>query len=175
MNTRPAGWGPVLSGERVRLEPIDSRLARAMLLGISEPGLPWEQGFPLATVLHIVRTIAAAPEPLGAFLAYVIVRLSDGRAVGDAGFHGPPSADGELEIGYALVPQARGMGLARESVELLIGWAQRQPGVRAITARVERDNAASQRLLKHLGFTGDGEHRDMQRFVLHGKQRDGGC
>jgi RimJ/RimL family protein N-acetyltransferase len=157
----------MLSGERVRVEPIDSRLARAMLSGTPEPGLPWEQGFPLATVLHIVRAIATAPKPLGPFLAYVIVRLSDGRAVGDAGFHGPPGADGDVEIGYALVPQARGMGLARESVELLVAWAQRQPGVRAITARVERDNVVSQRLLKHLGFTGDGEDRGMQRFVLH--------
>jgi RimJ/RimL family protein N-acetyltransferase len=167
MTTRPADRGPVLSGERVRVQPIDSRLARAMLSGIPEPGLPWEQGFPLATVLHIVRTIATAPGPLGPFLAYVIVRHSDGRAVGDAGFHGPPNADGALEIGYALVPQARGAGLARESVELLIAWAQSQPGVHAITARVERDNAPSQRLLKHLGFTGDGEHEGMRRFVLH--------
>jgi RimJ/RimL family protein N-acetyltransferase len=162
----PGSWGPVLSGERVHLEPIDPRLAGAMLSGIPGPDLPWEQGFPLATVLGIAQTIAAAPEPLGPFLAYAIVRESDGRAIGDAGFHGPPSAEGEVEIGYALVPRARGMGLARESVELLIAWAQSQPGVRAITARVERDNVGSERLLERLGFTRDGEHAEMRRFVL---------
>jgi RimJ/RimL family protein N-acetyltransferase len=72
------------------------------------------------------------------------------------------------------VPRARGMGLARESVELLIAWAQSQPGVRAITAPVERDNVASERLLERLGFTRDGEHAEMPRFVLQSTvQRSG--
>jgi hypothetical protein len=44
----------------------------------------------VATVLQIARTIAVAPEPLGPFLAYAIVRQSDGRAIGDVGFHGSP-------------------------------------------------------------------------------------
>jgi RimJ/RimL family protein N-acetyltransferase len=163
---RPDGWGPVLSGPRVRVEPIDSRLARAMLAGVPQPDLAWAEGFPMTPVLDIARVIAAAPEPLGPFLAYVIVSESDGKAIGDAGFHGPPSADGELEVGYALVPAARGMGLAGEAVGLLIEWARSQPGVRTITARVDSGNAASERLLTRLGFTPDGEHDGMRRFVL---------
>jgi RimJ/RimL family protein N-acetyltransferase len=155
----------VLSGERVRVEPIDSRLASAMLAGVPGSDLEWAPGFPLASVLDIARTIAAASEPLGPFLAYVIVRELDGQAVGDVGFHGPPNADGEIEIGYALVPAARGMGFARESVELLVAWAQGQPGVRVITARVERGNVPSERLLERLHFTCEGEHEGMQRFV----------
>jgi [ribosomal protein S5]-alanine N-acetyltransferase len=79
-----------------------------------------------------------------------------------------PNADGEVEIGYALVPAARGMGLARESVELLVSWAQSQPGVRAITTRVEPGNVASERLLERLHFMCQGEHEGMQRFVLPG-------
>jgi len=117
-------------------------------------------------VLDIARTIAAATEPLGPFLAYVIVREVDGMAVGDAGFFGPPGAEGEVEIGYAVVPAARGMGFAREAVEVLMEWAQSQPGVRAIAARVERGNVASVRLLERLGFAREGEREGMQRFVL---------
>lgn len=159
-------WGPVLFGERVRVEPIDSQLATAMLAGVAGPDLEWAPGFPLASVLDIAQTIAAATEPLGPFLAYVIVRKLDGKAVGDVGFHGAPNADGEAEIGYALVPAARGMGLARESVDPLVGWAQSQPGVRVITARVDHGNVASERLLERLHFTSEGEHEGMQRFVL---------
>jgi RimJ/RimL family protein N-acetyltransferase len=165
MTASRGSWGPVLSGERVRVEPIDSRLASAMLAGVPGSDLEWAPGFPLASVLDIARTIAAASEPLGPFLAYVIVRELDGQAVGDVGFHGPPNADGEIEIGYALVPAARGMGFARESVELLVAWAQGQPGVRVITARVERGNVPSERLLERLHFTCEGEHEGMQRFV----------
>jgi len=159
-------WGPVLSGPRVSVQPIDSSLARAMLSGVPGPDLAWEDGFPMAPVLHIARVIAAATEPLGPFLAYVIVRRSDGLAVGDAGFHGPPNASGAVEIGYALAPAARGAGLVHEAVELLISWAWSRPGVRLITARVDPSNGASERVLKRLGFTLDGERDGMNRYVL---------
>jgi RimJ/RimL family protein N-acetyltransferase len=166
MSLIAGSWGPVLSGGLVRLQPIDPRLARAMLAGAPDSDLVWEQGFPMAPVLGIARKIAAATEPLGPFLAYAIVRQADGRAIGDAGFHGPPSAEGELELGYAMVPAARRQGFAREAAELLIAWARSQPGVRAITARVEPGNTASERLLDHLGFVGEGEREGMQRFIL---------
>jgi len=165
MAASAGGWGPVLRGGRVRVEPIDWRLARAMLVGVPEADLPWAEGFPMAPVLGIARTIAAASEPLGPFRAYVIVLESDGRAIGDAGFHGPPSADGELEIGYALVPASRGLGLASEAVGLLIAWASGQPGVQTIIARVDPGNVASLRLLGCLGFAPDGERDGMQRYV----------
>ena len=161
-------WGPVLVGERVRLEPIDSRLARAMLAGRPRPDLPWEDGFPMSPVLDIARTIASASGSPGPFTAYVIIRQSDGVAVGDAGFNGPPSAGGEVEIGYALVPAARGAGFAHEAAQLLVVWARSQPGVRAITARVDRGNVPSRRVLQRLGFALHGDEDGMQRYVLPG-------
>lgn len=166
MVASPSEWGPVLSGARVRVEPIDPGLARAMLAGVPGPGLEWAEGFPMAPVLEIARTIAAAEKPLGPFLAYVIVSLADGRAIGDAGFHGAPNAGGEVEIGYALVPEARGAGLATEAVELLVGWALSQPGVRAVCARVDRGNLASERLLARVRFEPDGRDGELARFVL---------
>ena len=162
----PNGWGPVLLGEHVRLQPIDAQLARAMLARAPDPDLAWEQGFPMAPVVGLARKIAVATEPFGPFTAYVIVRQADGRAIGDAGFHGPPSAEGEVEIGYAVVPAARRRGYAREAVELLTVWARTQPDVRTITARVEPGNAASMGVLSKVGFVRDGVRAGMQRFVL---------
>ena len=159
-------WGPVLLGQRVRLEPIDPQLAGAMLAGVPEPDLAWAEGFPMAPVRGIAERIAAANEVLGPFSAYVIVSQPDGMAIGDAGFHGPPSDAGELELGYALVPGARGQGLAGEAVSLLINWAQHQPGVRVITARVDHGNVASKRLLNRLGFAHTDEHDGWERFTL---------
>jgi RimJ/RimL family protein N-acetyltransferase len=120
----------------------------------------------VAASLATSPAIAPASEVLGPFRAYVIVLQRDGMAIGDAGFHGPPSDDGELEIGYALVPAARGRGLAGGAVRLLIGWAQSQPGVRVITARVDHGNVASERLLNRLGFAYTDEDNGMQRFAL---------
>jgi RimJ/RimL family protein N-acetyltransferase len=169
-------WGPTLTSGRVRLEPIDPRRARAMLRGTPAPDLPWEEGFPPATLRAALAKVVAADQAgvsLGPFFAYAIVRRSDGLAVGDAGFHGPPGADGEVEIGYALVPAARGAGLATEAARLLIGWARGQPGVRAITARVDAGNASSERMLERLGFAPDGERYGLRRFVLTGSLRPG--
>jgi RimJ/RimL family protein N-acetyltransferase len=156
----------VLLGERVALQPIDSRLAQAMLDGVPGSDLAWEDGFPMTPVLGIARRIAAATTPLGPFSAYVIVRRSDGLAVGDAGFHGPPSPAGEVEVGYALVPAARGAGLVHDAVQLLIDWAWSQPAVRVITARVDAGNGPSERVLRRLGFARDGESGGMNRYVL---------
>jgi RimJ/RimL family protein N-acetyltransferase len=86
--------------------------------------------------------------------------------VGDAGFHGPPGLNGEVEIGYALVPSARGTGLAADATRLLVEWARSQPGVRTVTARVEPSNTPSRRLLERLGFAPDGERGGFDRFVL---------
>jgi RimJ/RimL family protein N-acetyltransferase len=166
------GWGPVLSGERVSLRPIDPRLARTLISGTPGPDLGWEDGFPMAPVRGISEKIAEAPVSLGPFLAYVIVRNADGKAVGDAGFHGPPNAEGELELGYAVVPLARREGYARDAVELLIAWAKGQPGVRGFAARVEPGNTSSERLLTGLGFVPDGSRGNMQRFVLSAATRD---
>jgi RimJ/RimL family protein N-acetyltransferase len=158
-------------GQRVRLQPIDPQLAGAMLAGVPAPDLAWAEGFPMAPVLGIAQKIAAASEVLGPFSAYVIVLQRDGTAVGDAGFHGPPSDEGQVEIGYALVPAARGLGLAGEAVRLLIAWAQSQPGVRVITARVDHGNVASERLLNRLGFAYTDEDNGMKRFALPAAKR----
>jgi len=159
----------MLLSTRVRLDPISPRQARAMLAGSPEPDLPWEEGFPLPSVRGALERIVTAEGTgysLQPFFAYVIVRLHDGLAVGDAGFHGPPSDDGEVEIGYALVPAARGNGLASEAISLLVGWARGQPGVRSVTARVDPSNEPSRRVLERLGFVRDGERGGLERFVL---------
>jgi RimJ/RimL family protein N-acetyltransferase len=157
------------SSQLVRLEPIGQPQARAILAGEPQPGLPWEEGFPTAPLLNFLAKVVNDETLIGPFFAYVIVRSSDGRAVGDAGFHGPPSPAGEVEVGYALVPGARGAGLARDAVKLLVEWAREQPGVEAVVARVDEANEFLERsegLLLSLGFLRDGAHDGMRRFVL---------
>jgi len=158
----------MLSSARVRLDPITPAMAHTLLSGKPDPGLPWEQGFPMPALrgaLERIVTVEDSGFSLQPFFAYVIVRRSDGRAVGDAGFHGPPGEDGEVEIGYALVPAARGTGLATEATGLLVDWALAQPGVRGVSARVEPNNAPSQRLLERLGFSEDGVRGGLRRYV----------
>jgi RimJ/RimL family protein N-acetyltransferase len=54
-------------------------------------------------------------------------------------------------------------------VKLLMEWALAQPGVRAVSARVEPGNDASVRVLERLGFAADGESGEHLRYVRRGR------
>ncbi len=79
----------------------------------------------------------------------------DGVVVGSIGFFGPPTPaeDGvpEAEVGYGLVEEARGVGIATEALTAALDAAD-AAGVR-IRASVLPDNAPSIRVLAKCGFT----------------------
>jgi RimJ/RimL family protein N-acetyltransferase len=79
----------------------------------------------------------------------------DSIVVGSIGFFGPPSQaeDGvpEAEVGYGLVEEARGAGVATEALTAMLRAAD-AAGVR-VRASVRPDNAASIRVLAKCGFT----------------------
>ncbi|MFD5420536.1 GNAT family N-acetyltransferase [Streptomyces sp. NPDC127069] len=98
---------------------------------------------------------------------YAIVRKDDGRAIGGIGFHGAPDADGNAEIGYDLVPSARGDGYATDALRGLAAWAFRQPGLTALHASVDADNAPSHGVVGRAGFERTGAtDDDGVRYVL---------
>ena len=80
----------------------------------------------------------------------------DGVVIGSIGFFGPPdqAADGvpETEVGYGLVEDARGAGVATEALSAVLDAAD-AAGVR-VRASVLPDNAPSIRVLAKCGFTG---------------------
>lgn len=69
------------------------------------------------------------------------------------GYKGAPDQDGTVEIGYGIDPDFRRQGFTTEAVEALTGWALDQPGCQAVTARTEKDNIASIRVLEKLHFS----------------------
>ena len=92
------------------------------------------------------------------------IRLKDGSPVGDLCFKGKP-IQGEVEIGYGILPACEGCGYATEAVEAAVNWAFTQPDTVLVSAQTEPSNAASQRVLAKAGFVPDGEGREGPRFV----------
>ncbi|MEV6684758.1 GNAT family N-acetyltransferase [Streptomyces sp. NPDC051130] len=86
---------------------------------------------------------------------YVIVREADRRAIGGIGFHGAPDPEGRAEIGYDLLPSARGRGHATEALRALAGWAFSQPRPTALLAVVDAGNAPSHAVVRRAGFERD--------------------
>jgi len=75
------------------------------------------------------------------------------RLIGAAGFFGPPSEEGELEIGYSVIPSSRKKGYATEIVKALLYKAFEDPRVKRVTARTNIHNKASAAVLKNAGFS----------------------
>lgn len=80
-----------------------------------------------------------------------MIELKDGTHVGELCFKGIDKT-GSSEIGYGIAEEYRGHGYATEAVTAMAAWALQQDGVSCVTAEVDRDNAASVRVLEKSGF-----------------------
>ena len=161
-------------GERVELRQVPIGLARVLAdPGASAPGSgSWAPGFPLPGTRLAARSFVQQAEAAGdggnaRWGIFQIILRETGQVIGDIGFHGPPDEAGTVEIGYGIVEQYRGRGLAGESAEVICGLAWSRPEVSTIIARTEEGNAASAGVLRHAGFREDGVAADgLRRFSL---------
>ncbi|WEO78364.1 GNAT family N-acetyltransferase [Cryobacterium sp. SO2] len=150
----------------VRLVLLDTVVLRALLqhdraaagarTGLVFPGFFDSQDW--LWRLHIDR-MHDQPESTG-WLARAVVDQATGEVVGHAGFHFQPDADGMVEIGYTILPDRRGRGLAQATVTELLAFAAADPRVRTVRASVSPDNAASLAVIAHHGFRHTGEQWD---------------
>jgi ribosomal-protein-alanine N-acetyltransferase len=84
----------------------------------------------------------------------------DLEAIGYLNFHGAPDEGGMVEIGYTLLPDARGHGYAIEAVRAAFEWATRVHGIHRFRASVSPDNERSLNLVEKLGFRQTGDQWD---------------
>jgi ribosomal-protein-alanine N-acetyltransferase len=135
---------PALIGtSRLRLVLVSSGDAADMLAGRRQDR--WHPHYPRPDDVDAASMVRDGADPWGP-RHIVLGRL----AVGSIGCFGPP-VDGETEIGYGLVEEARGQGIATEAVQALVAGAERA-GAR-LRASVSPDNTASLRVLAKCGFT----------------------
>lgn len=138
---------------RLSLHAVDPAEAKRIVARRAQEGDAWADDYPfegdLGGLGGFLRATATSGEqrPFG---YYRITRSGDGLAIGGIGFKSQP-AEGIVEIGYGLVPSARGRGYAAEAVVALLGVA-RHHGVSKVIADTDLDNVASQRTLIRAGF-----------------------
>ncbi|GAA1792546.1 hypothetical protein GCM10009682_13060 [Luedemannella flava] len=139
----------MISTDRLDLSPFTVATATATVSG-ERGDLPWADGFPREDDQDAARMWVRAPHDV--FGSWFIAERVTGEIVGTIGFYGPPDADGELMVGYGLVPQARGRGYATEALRALVAHGLAQPGVTRIAADPDLDNVASHNVLHKAGF-----------------------
>ncbi len=108
--------------------------------------------------------------PSGTWYQYAIVERSSGETVGDigVGFHipGPQQA----EIGYRILEEFQGRGIAGDAVGIMVEHLFKDHGLHRLVAHVAAPNQASSRLLQALGFRREGEMR--KSFLCQGEWVD---
>lgn len=87
----------------------------------------------------------------------LIIHTESNTIIGDMGFKGGPDENGEMDIGYSILPEYRGNGYASEMASSIVRWGLKQPGVKKITASCSTGNQASIRVLEKAGFQRTGE------------------
>jgi RimJ/RimL family protein N-acetyltransferase len=104
---------------------------------------------------QIRRDPASAP-----WIARAAVAEPQGVVVGHAGFHGPPDADGVVEVAYSVDPAHRRKGYAKAMLRVLLERADADPAVTAVRASIRPDNLGSRATIAGFGFRKVGEQWD---------------
>ena len=149
---------------RLQLHAIDVPEGERIVARSAGSTDAWADDFPFGGDVAaggFLRATAARGEqqPFG---YYRIARLADERAIGGIGFKGRPEA-GCVEIGYGLVPSARGHGYAAEAVVALLAIATHH-GLSRVIADTAPDNISSQRTLIRAGFRLVGTDGELQHY-----------
>ena len=127
---------------------LEGRNALERLLGVSVAE-GWE-GFPDA--LPILRASYESNPEGHRWGSLFFIEPDASAVIGFGGFKGAPSADGVVEIGYAIAPAFRGQGLATVAVAQMVQRAFADVAVRAVDAHTLGHDNPSTRVLQKTGF-----------------------
>ena len=104
---------------------------------------------------------------------FAVVRRENRLVIGSAGFKGPPSEDGVVEIAYGIVPGCEGRGYATEAAHALVAFALADDRVRLVRAHTLPTANPSTRVLTKCGFQQVGEVIDPEDGPVWRWERDG--
>jgi RimJ/RimL family protein N-acetyltransferase len=108
-----------------------------------------------------IRRDDIARDPRSAqWVARAVLDAETGQVVGHGGFHGPPDADGTVEVAYSVDPAFRRRGYAKAILAALLERARADPSVRTVRASIRPDNAGSLATIAGFGFRKVGEQLD---------------
>lgn len=157
----------MLSTERLDLVPSTVPTLRAaiedserlgMLLDARVPG-GWPPDLLDAPALQwTVDRLREDPNAASWYMYWIVLRGEPARTlVGVAGYKGPPSLDGIVEIGYGVVPEHQRRGYATEAAQALVRNAFAEPKVQRVIAETLPSLEPSMAVLAKCGFDFIGE------------------
>ncbi len=150
---------------------LDGPAALAEALGVRvPPDWPPELYGRDEVEFSLVQVAHTPPDDACWLFYYLVLRAEeDGRpaAIGIGGFKGPPE-DGEVEVGYSVLPGYRRRGFASVAVAGFLARAFADPRVGRVVAETYPELAASLRVLERCGLQplGPGTDEGALRFGI---------
>ncbi len=113
------------------------------------------------TEVGVRRFIARQPRlrARGEFLGLAVTDLSGRPFLGHVMLHTLDFKHARGEVGYWLVPAARGQGTGKAAVSLLVEWAFARLDLQRLEITTTPDNTAARALAESLGFVEEGVMR----------------
>ncbi|MBV8197200.1 MAG: GNAT family N-acetyltransferase [Candidatus Eremiobacteraeota bacterium] len=149
-----------LRTQRLRLVPVTSANAPVLWQVIQSPDLRDYQDLPVVNRTQFMRAIAARPthlEPGTGGRYEWLVHFSRGpEALGWVSLRVAEPSTSSGELGYSVVREYRGRGVATEAVAAIVDEGFRCCEFRRIRAYCLPENHASRAVLRHNGFTDEG-------------------
>jgi RimJ/RimL family protein N-acetyltransferase len=147
---------PVLDTGRLRLRERTVEDAEALFPSYAdvEAMTYWSH----APHISVEQTRAKFAEPSVEWRAWAITLAGEDRAIGFVAVG--EKRPGVSEIGYMVARAQWGRGIAREAVSAVLDQLLRVEGQRRVFADTDPENAASNGLLKALGFSLEGRLRE---------------
>ena len=106
----------------------------------------------------------------GTGYSFAIADAASDRAVGQIGLWGWELQQGRTQAGYAVMPSARGAGMAAQALSALLEFTWSIPEVHRVELYIEPWNAASYRSAEQAGFAREGLLRSYME--ISGQRRD---
>jgi RimJ/RimL family protein N-acetyltransferase len=135
-----------------------------------DPAVGGEAGLPPVgadTLRIMLREQLPVMRERGLMAAYVIEDTHSGAILGGTTFHHFDPMRDVVEVGYWLLVDARGRGVATRTVAAMVEYALAH-GICRVEAHVRPENRASELVLERLGFQREGIKR---RYLHHEGER----
>jgi len=141
---------------RLDIITCNSDLMNVLAHGVSELGFVLEVNIPDSwpvspEAIPLFHEMYRADTSLSGWLNYFAVCRENLTMIGDCGYLGKP-VNGNVEIGYSVIPEYRRKGFAFEMVSFLVYHAFSSGMVSKITAYTLKNNIPSIKVLENLNF-----------------------
>jgi RimJ/RimL family protein N-acetyltransferase len=160
--------------ERISLVPRHTSNALEMFSAVDahrdelRQWMPWVDA--MRSLMDVKRYSQFAERQLAQEQAYDFAIRDQGIIVGGAGLHSVDALGRKAELGYFLVPPARGRGTMNLAATRLTDAAFTALGLHRLEIRCVRENERGRAVAERLGYRFEGILQDAE--LLHGAFRD---